>query len=293
MTGMLALAIGVASASCPEPTDAAGLEGALERAEARFASLDPAGFADALRQATLGLPCLADPVAPELAARYHTLVALELYGAGRVEDARASFASARAASPDRGLPVALVPAGHELHARFAEAPIDGPRQPFPPPAAGELLLDGRSRDARPTDRPVIAQHVAAGGDVRDTRYLLPQDPLPPYEPLLAAVGGDPLPGDPPLPVPRRPGVRPPWGWLGVTAVAGAGSLAMFALGNESRKQFLAPLPSTADEGDLHQLQSRTNRLYVGAGAAGVAAAGGVVGFVVGWALKAPPAEAPR
>jgi hypothetical protein len=282
-----------AAAACPEPLDGAALAGTIERAESQFASLDPAGFVDALREASIDLPCLAEPVSPDLAARYHTLVGLELYGAGRLEDARGSFAAARAAAPERGLPAALVPAGHELHGRFAEAPIDGPRAPVPPPAVGDLLLDGHSGDSRPADRPVIAQRVDGGGAVTDTRYLLPTDPLPPYE--VARIAAPPIPQPAPdvssegptLDLPRARRHRPPWGWLGAAAVAGAGSLTLKVLGDRSAARFRGDLPETVDQTKLENLQLRTNLLYVGAGVAGVAAAGGTAGFAIGWAAGGP------
>ena len=151
----------------------------LAEAESAWLDLDTARFRD--RMNVLGglvVPCLGDLVPPDLSARWHRAVALQLDGLGDGAGAEAAIQRARALDPALPFDDAWVGADHHLRAIPAEDP--GTRA-VPEPKVGALAFDGTLGRERPVDRPTLLQQFDGSGVAQVTRYLAPDDPLPPYD----------------------------------------------------------------------------------------------------------------
>jgi len=270
------LAASALASDCPAPVAPSELGVVLDAAETGFASLAADVFADRLDEAALLLPCLDGVVAPSLAARWHGLLGLRLYTAGRAGDARASFASARAADPGWGLSEALVPAGHDVRSLVGD-PSAAVGDAMDPPAAGQLFVDGAESEVRPADRPAVVQWLDAG-TIGFTSYSWPGDALPPYPralqdtaPTLAThlemTGGEPR--------------RRRWGFLVAGGVAAGASAVLYGLGAAGQHQALeGTLTADVDRAELESMQARTNGFVVASGVSAGLAAAGVVTFAV-------------
>ncbi|MEQ1507808.1 MAG: hypothetical protein ABMB14_36605 [Myxococcota bacterium] len=270
------------SSDCADPVPLDRWVAELDRAEAGFASVDAAGFADRLDEASIDLGCVASAVSPPLAARYHALIGLRQYVDGRLDDTRASFAAVRAADPGFALSTAIVPDGHEVHGLLAGAAPSTTGSPIPSPRDGEVVLDGRIATERPLDRPAILQWIDDDGAVELTRYLLPADPLPAYP--IAAIASEVPPAEASAPGPsrdRRDRRHRAW-VLGVSGLAAAGSGALYGLAAHDAARFGGPLPEDWGRAELVGLQRRTNGLVVASVALGGVAVGAGAGFAVGW-----------
>lgn len=205
---------------CAAAVPIAAWSAGLDAAESAFAHLDAVAFDTGMHRAELDLPCLAEPLPPVQAARWHRLVALRLYGRGDEAGARLALAAARAADPFGVLPAALLPPGHAARAlELAATGLDGATHARPP-RRGALVFDGQYGLGRPTERPVVCQLVVSG-EVRSSTYLAPGQPLPPYR---AAV--------------FSPGVRLGLGGIGLGLAAGAAGLTVQALVAEDEDPFL-------------------------------------------------------
>jgi hypothetical protein len=178
--GLAAAAALAGADTCGEPQSREVLGAALSRAEQSFLDLDDAAFRDRFNElAGLVLPCMGDLVPPDLAARYHRLMAIHLYGLGDLESARLSIDAARAAAGDAPLAGDLL-AGHDLAAEWATAPAEARTHPVPEPRTGSLAFDGSNQRERPVGVPTVAQVFDAAGRAVATAYLGPRDPLPAY-----------------------------------------------------------------------------------------------------------------
>jgi hypothetical protein len=268
---------------CAEPVPLQRLVSGVEQAEQRYASLEAASFVDAVDLLVLDLPCVDSVVPAPLVARYHVLMGLRWYVQGDEGRARASFASARAAEPALELPESLLPQGHEVRS-WVLAAQPGEGQPVPEPVSVSLLFDGHAAPqghsgqtigqtiGRPADRPSVLQLVDETGALLVTRYLLPEDELPPYEakPLSPEQSGEPPPRK------RR------WGWLVVGGAGAVTSAVLYGLAADQARTFAGQLPPEVGRPELLTLRTRTNLLVAGSVLSGGAGVVGVTGFVVRW-----------
>jgi hypothetical protein len=286
------------AADCPAPVSAEAWRRHLDAAEVGYRALDPAAFDDAVDGASLDLPCVDQWLAPSDVARWHGLLLLRHYTAGRSREAAQSLAAATAAIPGWALSTELVPGGHELRA-MVPAP-DGPPETAPRPLAASTWFDGHLTSDRPTARPTLLQLRQGDGRVSLSAYLLPSDPLPPW-PVAPAPSPAPLPVAPaqvpvpsvtspaplspaPLPPPRKRPRPPAVAALAVAAVTGgvSGGLALASVAAEDR--FWSPVPETEawTWQELSGDRVRVNALTVSAAAFGAAAAVSGTVAVVTW-----------
>jgi hypothetical protein len=260
------------ASDCPAPSHAAELDAKVSAAERAYADLDVTAFRSSLDEATLIVGCLDDVVPSTTAAHYLRMMGVR-YFVDR-EEARAdqAFAEARRLDPAYTFPDALIPPGHALRTHYTAldaASVASSR--IPAPKSGKVLVDGTAAENRP-GLPVIVQVTDAAGVVTQSRYVVPGDPLPPYE----AVALPPAPTE----ITRRP-PNP-----GVPFVIGAGAAAvasgvLYGVALDARHQFEAPVEGRTYD-DLVGLQSRANGLvYASAGAGALAIAGGVTAVFVG------------
>lgn len=175
------LAPAAASAACLRASSDAALAERLHAAEQAYVDLDPEGFARALDEATLLLPCVADRLTTETAAQFHRMVALQAFARGDDTATEASLAAARSLDPTYRFPDALLPPDHALRRTYeAIAPTPGARWRPPQPTQGSLAFDGVDTPLRPLDRPTVAQWLDPDGQALKTAWVTPAAPLPVY-----------------------------------------------------------------------------------------------------------------
>lgn len=172
-------------ASCVEPVSLAGFDARLDDAERAFAGLRVEAFGDTMDQVALELPCLAEPLTPLAAGRYHRLQGLRQFVAQNEERAVQSFAAARSADPEASFSEALLPSGHAVRQLYATYPLEnGAYSAAWPAVEGELRFDGQVTLDRPSSWPTVFQVVDPRGQATTTAYLFPDDPLPRYDALV-------------------------------------------------------------------------------------------------------------
>ncbi len=256
---LLALAVPTAQAAeCAEAATPAQLRDTLKAAEAAWKKADEDGFLLKMEEAVLQLPCVAAPLEPALAARYHRDLGLWLFASQQRERAEDAFAAARRIDPQAPLPEALVPAGHPVRKLFDGSKPDATTAPVPVPAAGQALFDG-SPGERPTATNTIFQ-IEADGATSITTYLLPDTALPSYEEYVP---------------PPQTGLQ---GWhlaVGAGALAAASGGLLFAA-RSTQDSFLNDTPAKLEDLDAMYARNRafstTSAVLAGtAGALGVVA----------------------
>lgn len=266
---LLALLVGTALAECP--AHLASLDAALDRAQLAFSRLDTVGFARESEEVMREAGCLIEPIVPSEAARLHRASGLREYVAGREDAASSAFVAARAIEPTWQFPESFVPPEHPIR-RLYDAARHGSHATVEveSPALGHLEFDGVPSVQRPIDRAALAVLVGPDGEVTDSAYLWPGDPLFAYA-FAAPVAPLPLPAT----APPRP--RPTVPLAIVAGVSVVASGACYALALDANHAFWTP---GTPEGDLPALQSRTNALYITSVGAAVLAVGTGVGAVV-------------
>ncbi|MEZ4319858.1 MAG: hypothetical protein R3F61_20275 [Myxococcota bacterium] len=293
---MLILSLFTALADCPSPASVSEWRSTLDSAASAFAGLDTDGLDAGVERAQLGLACLDGAIAPEDAVRFHLLHGLALYTRGAREDARASFAAARAVDPAARLGFDLVPEGHEVHEVVERATAGSATETVERPETGRLLFDGRESLARPVERPTLAQWVTADGtrgdwlDVDEALFGYPVAAAPVPVPVPTVVPDPVQPVPVPVPVPGPvpepdPGKRKRFSagraLLLVTstaALATAGGL--YAMGADRAKRIEGPHDPEVTYPDLVALQTDANRFVIASGIVGGVGAVGLIGVVV-------------
>ncbi|MCB9679689.1 MAG: hypothetical protein H6737_31570 [Alphaproteobacteria bacterium] len=275
------LALGVAWAACPPDTGVARWRDSLGTAESAFVALDTAGFQAGVEAAQREVGCLTEPLEPGDAVRFHLLLGLAIYTRGNAEDARLSFAAARAVDPGATLDFALVPEGHEVHDLVAGARVAGETRTVAAPEAGRLLFDGRATLDRPADRPTLAQWIAA--DAAKGDYLDIDEVLFDYPTKAPAPGPAPVPGPAPAPVPgsKKRGLSAGRVvLLAGSAVALGTSGVLYGVGAQRAAALDGPHDPSVTLGDLEAMRTDANRWVVGSGVAAGVGLVGAVGFAV-------------
>jgi hypothetical protein len=166
---------------CKEAVPLDELQRALDAAEQAFIAFDDVGFRDKVNVSTgVLLPCIGDAVPAELAAQYHTVIALHLFTIEDVANARLSLMAARAVFPEGTLDPELFPESHPGHTWWAEWSPDGKTQKIPEPRVGSVAFDGQHTRERSTELPHVFQLFDEQGRARATQYLAPRQELPSY-----------------------------------------------------------------------------------------------------------------
>ena len=277
-----------ADTSCPELTLGSSLRVAAEEAQAAFGATKVPEFQAAIVKLDAMVPCLMEPVDPELAALVHRMRGLGAFIERDQDRARQAFAAARVLEPAYSWPESLIPWGHPLLGMYQALSVeDAAFETVPAPSSGWVYMDGRPSEPRPLLWPTILQVSDAEGAVQLSSYLWPGDDLPEYSVELVSnpVVPPPVPvasDDPELPVTVaatsttvRTGPRP-----ALLAAAGGAAVAsgvLYALAARSSGEYWDPATPYSD---LDGVRGRTNGLVLAsAGAAGLALGSGVVAFL--------------
>ncbi|MCA9488925.1 MAG: hypothetical protein KC621_03360 [Myxococcales bacterium] len=238
------------AADCP-PAHADELAETLTRAERAYAELDEEAFVRELDELAIRTPCIAEPVTPTLAARYHRAIALRLYGTSP-DRALAAVGAARLADPELSLP--WVTPEHPLGKAWATPP-DLATDRLLRPRHGALWLDGAEVRGRPEVRSALVQWFPDEGEPT-TALVFPDDPFPAYDHVS----------------PLRQGLA--LGAVGAfAAAAGTWAGALVARGDFAQPDH--------DLSELQRLRTTANGLTIGSGVL-LLAGGGLLGasFVV-------------
>jgi hypothetical protein len=119
---LLLLSPTMARGDCPDVTVEADLAEALNRAEQAYADVDDNAFQDAINLISVySLPCLGEPLAPELAARFHRVMALHYFGAGDQDTAFQTMEIAKRADGDYQFNDRLLPPSFPLRHHYENA----------------------------------------------------------------------------------------------------------------------------------------------------------------------------
>lgn len=282
-----------AAAECEQPLSLAELDTVIRDAEQAMGRSGE--LFEAAANYGLGmLPCLAEVVPPEQAARLHRMLGLRALVVGERDSARGAFAASHRLEPGFSFPVDVFSASHpiaKLYGEAAELPVGQGEAPGHPGVV--LWFDGHRDEPLPVGASTLVQQVSPGGALLATHYLWPGDPVPALAPDLLASAPPPEPPGPDLT--RRPSVdlaaelpsprglaRPPWLRGSLVAVAGASALA-------AGVSCLAAGATASDYRDndhslaeLDQLKARNNALVFTAGGLGIVAAGAGVGVAFTW-----------
>lgn len=249
---LLGLGLGHAGeAPCGAPAGPAALQESAERASVAFGALDPPTFAAAREDLDAGLPCLDQPVPPEVAARIHVVSALASFLDDDEAGTVAAFQAAQAADPALSLGDWL-PEAHpvRLDWRFAQRLETALPSPVEVADGAELHADGRAVEALVLGRPAVLQRRSAG-TVAETLYWQ----------------GDTLPDWVSLAEPRLSADTRRHLWLGAgTAVSASATVALLAVAASADRRFSEDDTPYSDLEGLRRTANTASTLGIGAGA---------------------------
>jgi hypothetical protein len=166
---------------CGTPVDPAEVDAALTAAETEFSGLNEAGFRDKMNEANgILLPCVREPLPPEVVAHHHRVMALNLLLVGDEPAALRAAEAARVANPDYAFSDDFLAPDHPVRAHYEAYEPDQKTRTVPEPRVGHLTFDGQTTRDRPKTHPTIAQLFDGQGNAVSTRWLAARDPLPEY-----------------------------------------------------------------------------------------------------------------
>lgn len=239
-----------AEAPCVEAASPGELRSAAEVASRAFGALDPQTFATSRAHLEAGIPCLAEAISPEVAARLHVVGALGAFLEDDEARTVAAFQAAQAADPELELG-SWLPEAHPIRLdwRFAERLEAAPPSGVGVAGGAALLADGQATGALVLGRPAVLQRVGAER-LEETLYW-PGDTLPDWleltEPRLS------------------PDVRRHL-WLGAgTAVSASATAALLAVAARAEDRFGEDDTPYGDLEGLRRTANTTSALGIGSG----------------------------
>ncbi len=177
---MLWMLPALAHAACTFDATPERLRAALEEAEQAYVSLDVSEFQRAMTEVDFMVPCLVQPVDPEVAVRLHRIRGLGQFIDGDAQGATTSLLAARRLAPDYVFPESVLPKGFELRDLYEGlTPDPDAVVRMPRPSGGTLVVDGHHTRERPTESASLVQ-VFVEGEAHLSSYLPPEAPLPEY-----------------------------------------------------------------------------------------------------------------
>jgi hypothetical protein len=279
LLGLITLASAGTLADCPQTWDAAGLADVVQSADLYLGKMDPEGFSAANQMLLTRLVCVNEPLTGPLIGSVHRIEATAASLARQDTRIAPALAGLLAADPGYQLAPSLYPEGHPIRELLPHASIlardDGTRALAELPS-GWLEVDGRPMKTAPAARAAIIQQIGGDGQVVETRYVWPEDPLgawafvPGPAPAVASKARSSGPHGSAARVPLLIGT--------VASLAGTGVL--YGLAASSATTFRED--TGLDDDQLRALAGRANGLTVGYAAAGAAALGLGIGLVVSW-----------
>lgn len=259
-----------AASECAEAVTARQLAQHVSAGDVAFADLDEEGFQSARWEAGQSVRCLNEPLSSGQVASFHRLEALAAFLDRDHANAVMSFKSVLAVAPGYDLPLSLAPDNHPLRVDFevASGLADGGQELLPPPAEGEVRIDGMVAEAAPLGRPFVFQYIDGDGVVRSSELVRPGMPIPEYP--AGKVRGSSRSGG----GGGGFGINTP---LAVTAgVAALTSVGLYAAASSRSASFWSPATPSAQLPELRRQTNTLQGLSLGAGVVAVGAGAGAV-----------------
>lgn len=284
---LLAL-LGSALAACEQTSDNAALDRGVNAAIQAFTAMEDADFTSARKAVLAAVPCLSEPLKPEVAAAVHRIRGLNAFLADDSLTAQLYFAAARSIDPSYRFPESVAPEGHPLQQDYLALDTSADRtESLPELREGSYFVNGRRTRERSTSYPALFQLVDAQDRVVSTAFLSAGADLPVDAALFASKTPAPAPNPQPT-SPEKTRRRGPSVPLligaGVLGAAAGGLVVGNRLSYRGYNNHYAGLDATSSQDDLDRydrLRGTTNLLAFTAAGAGVAAVGvGVTAFVV-------------
>jgi hypothetical protein len=284
-----------ALAACDAPITNAQVQASVKSAETAFARVDIDRFLAATDTLQVQVPCVAEPLTPELSAAVHRMYGLRMWVARQPDRAQLAFAAARRIDGAYKFPTTMVPASHPVLKDWSARAATTPTEAVPSPVQGWVRFDGARSLDRPVELPTIAQLSEPDGDIVETAYLWPGVSMLVYDSVATkpapSVSSTPAPSTtapttaslaPPKPTatvvkPKRSGRTAA---VGLGVAAGGALLAsggVYAMAMQTEAVWADPATPMSD---LASLRETTNRRVATAGGLAVVAAGAGVGALV-------------
>ncbi|MSQ03486.1 MAG: hypothetical protein EXR71_16615 [Myxococcales bacterium] len=189
-------AFAVPVVECPRPFTSAELIQAADRAEERFAEQDPAGFGGARMDVRERLGCVKDPLSSGDVVRVQRVMALGAFFEQDEARMRAAVGGMVQVDITARFPEAVLPSGHKLD-KLVDELAGLPHQTGAPLRAfsdGWIEVNGAYAPTVDSDVAATLQHLDNQGQVVETRYWTPGEPLGDWE----AAGAAPVAGAAPI-----------------------------------------------------------------------------------------------
>ncbi len=164
----------VAEAACNPRTTSQEVRDVSDLALRAYAKQEMSAWHRAVAEGTHRVTCLGEPLLPESAARWYTVLAVQGFlDRAPLDQLTERFQIVRGLDPTMELDPAVAPPGHPLRVAWDQALAGLPfgERPLEGPVRGELFVDGLMRDALPAGRPYIAQLVTPEGTARRTWFV--------------------------------------------------------------------------------------------------------------------------
>lgn len=278
--------LAAAYAACDKPTDNAALARGVDAAIEAFQSMEDANFASAREAVIQAVPCLAEPIKPEVAAAVHRIRGLNAFLADDSLTGQLYFAAARSIDPSYRFPEDVAPEGHPLQQDYLALDTSADQiELLPELTTGSLFVNGRRTRERSKSYPILFQLVDADDNVLSTAFLDAGSALPVDAALIAPVEGA---GSGPSAGSTKKNKKRPNLPLLITSAALGAAAGGLAVGNRlsygSYNTYYSGLganPSPADIDGYDRRRGTTNLLGFTATGVGVAAIGlGATSFAV-------------
>lgn len=220
------IALGASDLGAACPSRGADLQGAVNGANAAFASMDESAFQRERDLARELVACLGEALTPVDSAALHRLEAFDAFLSLNSVRTVQAFKASLDIQPSFLLSDSIAPQGSPLAIQYetARSMAESPLESLSSGSGALLVIDGAFSSERPTARPALIQLLTVEGDVTWSGYLWPGSELP----ADLRVSG---PSDdrrvnpvlpPVLPLPSKRYSRPLLGGaLGGAALAGA------------------------------------------------------------------------
>lgn len=286
---MILLLLQTAFASCEKTSDNEALTRGVDLAIEAFTAMEDDRFSSARKAVLAAVPCVSEPINPEVAAAVHRIRGLNAFLDDDSLTAQLYFAAARSIDPSYRFPESVAPEGHPLAQDYLALDTTADRtEALPELTSGSFFINGKRTRERSSSYPALFQLVDGQDRVVKTDFLAAKADLPIDASLIVSKAPAPAPVPSPNPTPptkKKGGPNIPLLiGAGVLGAAAGGLVVGNRLSYGSYNSHYDGLDASASPQDIakyDRLRGTTNVLAFSAIGTGVAAVGiGVTAFVV-------------
>ena len=174
--------VSVHASDCPMPIPAEIFDSQLSDVQKALDSKSLNQLSSRFAELEKQVVCLAQPLTPKQAGRYHLIKGVTLWIGKENTQAKLYFSAAKASSSRVSIPKQVFPPGHEIQETYASAPSLSETQDVYVPGY-TFYFDGSETTYRPMYRPTIVQigDDESEDEISWSLLLLPGDPMPALE----------------------------------------------------------------------------------------------------------------